>query len=187
MFVKGWTVPKHDPAAAMSLLKEAGYKGEEIVYRARNNYYTAEVATAQILVEFWKQVGLNVKLEVLENWGQVLDKAGPRGVRDWSNSAVFDDPVSSLVNQHGPNGAQQTNGEWTNAEMNVLSNALETGTDMAKRKQAFARMLQICEREDPAYIVLHQNAVFTAARKNLPWRAPPSFFMDFFGAWQAKA
>ncbi len=185
MFVKGWTVPKYDPAQASALLKQAGYKGDEIAYRVRNDYYTAEVATAQILVEFWKQVGLNVKLQVLENWGQVLDKAGPRGVRDWSNSAVFDDPVSSLVNQHGPNGAQQTNGEWTNAEMNQLSVALETGTDMAKRKTAFARMLQICERDDPAYIVLHQNAVFTATRKALPWRAPPSFFMDLFGAWKA--
>ena len=40
-------------------------------------------------------------------------------------------------------------------------------------------MLRICEREDPAYIVLHQNAVFTAKRRELPWRAPPSFFMDF--------
>lgn len=185
MFVKGWTVPKFDTDRATALLKQANYKGEQIIYRARNDYYTAEVATAQILVEFWKAVGLNVKLEVLENWGQVLDKKGPRGVRDWSNSAVFDDPVSSLVNQHGPNGAQQTNGEWTNAEMNTLSVALETGTDPTKRKAAFARMLQICERDDPAYIVLHQNAVFTATRKALPWRAPPSFFMDFFGAWKA--
>lgn len=185
MFIQGWTVPAFDPALARSLLKDAKYSGTEIIYRARNNYYTAEVATAQILVEFWNQVGLNVRLEVKENWSQVLDRAGPRGVRDWSNSAVFDDPVSSIVNQHGPNGAQQTNGEWTNAEMNRLSEVLETGTDMNRRRSAFARMLQICERDDPAYIVLHQNAVFTATRRSLPWRAPPSFLMDFFGAWGA--
>ncbi len=185
MLVKGWTVPPYDPKRAADLLREAGYKGEEIVYRARNNYYTAETATAQILAEFWRAVGLNIRLEVKENWPQVLDKSGPRGVRDWSNSAVFDDPVSSLVNQHGPNGAQQTNGEWTNAEMNRLSVELETGTDPARRHAVFARMLEICEREDPAYIVLHQNAVFTGMKKSLPWRQPPSFFMDFFGAWSA--
>ncbi len=184
MFVQGWAVPKYDPAKAKALLAQAGYKGGEIVYRARNDYYTAENSTAQILVEYWRQVGLNVRLEIKENWGQVLDKAGPRGVRDWSNSAVYDDPVSSIVNQHGPNGAQQTNGEWTNAEMNTLSVALETGTDREKRKAAFARMLQICERDDPAYIVLHQNAVFTGSKKNTPWKAPPSFFMDFFGAYK---
>jgi len=185
MLVQGWTVPKYDPSLARALLKEANYQGGEIIYRARNNYYTAETATAQILVEFWKQIGLNIRLEVKENWPQVLDKAGPRGVRDWSNSAVFDDPVSSLVNQHGPNGAQQTNGEWTNPEMNRLSGDLEASTDPAARKKAFARMLEICEREDPAYIVLHQNAVFTGLKKSLPWTQPPSFFMDFFGAWKA--
>lgn len=99
-------------------------------------------------------------------------------MRDWSNSAVFDDPVSSLINQHGPNGAQQQNGEWSNAELNQLSTVLETGTELTARRGAFARMLQICEREDPAYAVLHQNASFTGKRRDLRWRASPSFFLD---------
>ena len=63
--------------------------------------------------------------------------------------------------------------------MNTLAGELETSTDMARRKAIFARMLTICEREDPAYIVLHQNATFTATRRDLPWRASPSFFLDF--------
>jgi peptide/nickel transport system substrate-binding protein len=179
MFVTGWTVPKYDPDRARALLQAAGYKGERIAYRVRKDYYTAEVSTAQVLVEMWKAVGLNIEIELKENWPQVLDKAGPRGVRDWSNSAVFDDPVSSIVNQHGPEGAQQTNGEWTNAEMNDLSRAMESSTDIPARQKMFARMLQICERDDPAYIVLHQNAAFTAKRRDIPWRAPPSFFLDF--------
>ena len=179
MFIPNWHVPAHDAARARALLKAAGYKGEKIAYRVRNNYYEVEIPTAEILEEFWKAVGLNVAIEVKENWGEVLNRAGPRGVRDWSNSAVFDDPVSSIVNQHGPNGAQQLNGEWSNDEMNRLSPELESSTDRARRKQIFARMLQICEREDPAYIVLHQNAVFTALPKTMKWRAPPSFFLDF--------
>jgi peptide/nickel transport system substrate-binding protein len=179
MFIPDWRVPACDPARARQLLKAAGYGGERIAYRVRNNYYTVEIPTAEILAEFWKAVGLNVAIEVKENWAEVLDRAGPRGVRDWSNSAVFDDPVSSIVNQHGPNGAQQQNGEWSDDEMNRLSPELESGTDHARRKQIFARMLQICEREDPAYIVLHQNAVFTAMPKSMKWHAPPSFFLDF--------
>ena len=179
MFLPNWRVPPYDPDRARQLLKDAGYNGEKIAYRVRNNYYTAEVATAQVIAEFWKAVGLNAGIEVKENWGEVLAKAGPRGVRDWSNSAVFDDPVSSIVNQHGPNGAQQLNGEWSNEEMNRLSPELVSSTDRARRKQIFQRMLEICEREDPAYIVLHQNAVFTAMRKGTKWRAPPSFFLDF--------
>ena len=37
----------------------------------------------------------------------------------------------------------------------------------------FKRMLEICEREDPAYTVLHQNATFTAKRKDIRWKASP--------------
>jgi peptide/nickel transport system substrate-binding protein len=100
-------------------------------------------------------------------------------VRDWSNSAPFNDPVSSIVNQHGPNGQQQQVGEWTNEEMNRLSVELETSTDRARRRDIFARMLVITEREDPAYTVLHQNATFTAKRRDIRWKASPAFAMDF--------
>ena len=179
MFVADWSVPKYDPAEAQRLLKEAGYKGDPIPYRLLNNYYTNQVATAQVLVEMWKAVGLNVQIEMKENWAQILERSPTRAVRDWSNSAPFNDPVSSIVNQHGPNGQQQQVGEWTNEEMNRLSVELETSTDRARRKQVFRRMLEICEREDPAYTVLHQNATFTALPRNLGWKAAPAFAMEF--------
>jgi peptide/nickel transport system substrate-binding protein len=63
--------------------------------------------------------------------------------------------------------------------MNKLSGLLETETDMQKRKAMFKRMLEICEREDPAYTVLHQNATFTAKRKDIEWQAAPAFAVDF--------
>ena len=43
-------------------------------------------------------------------------------------------------------------------------------------------MLEIAEREDPAYTVLHQNATFTAKRRDIRWRAAPAFAMDFRAA-----
>jgi peptide/nickel transport system substrate-binding protein len=43
----------------------------------------------------------------------------------------------------------------------------------------FERMLVICEREDPAYTVLHQNATFTGKRKDITWKVAPAFAMDF--------
>lgn len=179
MFIADWTVPAYDPGVAASLLKEAGYKGDPIPYRLLNNYYTNQNATAQVLVEMWKAVGLNVQIETKENWTQIMERGENRAIRDWSNSAPFNDPVSSIVNQHGPNGQQQQVGEWTNAEMNQLSEFLETSTDRAARRKAFARMLEICEREDPAFTVLHQNATFTAKPKSIRWRASPAFAMDF--------
>jgi peptide/nickel transport system substrate-binding protein len=179
MFVEDWKVPEFNLAKAKALLKEANYKGDPIPYRLLSNYYTNQVSTAQVLVEMWRQAGLNVQIEMKENWQQVFDTNTQRGVRDWSNSAGFNDPISSIVAQHGPQGQQQQVGEWTNEEMNKLSDLLETETDMAKRKAMFRRMLEICEREDPAYTVLHQNATFTAKRKDIRWKASPSFAMEF--------
>ena len=179
MFIPTWSVPEFDPARARDLLKAAGYKGDPITYRLLNNYYTNQTFTAQALVEMWRQVGLNVQITMKENWTQIFERTPERGIRDWSNSAVFNDPVSSIVSQHGPNGEQQQYGEWTNEEMNRLSLELETSTDRARRKQVFARLLTIAEREDPAYTVLHQNATFTAKRKDIRWKAAPTFAMDF--------
>ncbi|MBR0650210.1 ABC transporter substrate-binding protein [Roseomonas terrae] len=179
MFVSDWEVPRFDPAEARRLLREANYRGEPIPYRLLNNYYTNQTPTAQVLVEMWRQVGLNVAIDMKENWSQILERGPTRAVRDWSNSAPFNDPVSSLVAQHGPNGQQQQVGEYANEELNRLCVELETSTDRARRKVVFRRLLEIAEREDPAYTVLHQNATFTAKRRETPWRAAPAFAMEF--------
>jgi peptide/nickel transport system substrate-binding protein len=179
MFVKGWTVPKYDVALAKKLLAEAGYKGEVIHFRGLNNYYTNQTQTDQIMLEMWRSAGLNVQMSMKENWAQIFEKGPTRGVRGWSNSAPFSDPVSSLVNQHGPNGQQQQTGEWTNVEFNKLSDTLSTSVDPAERKKTFQRMLEIAEREDPAYTVLHQSAVFYAKRKDFAWKPSKTFVMDF--------
>ncbi|KAA2212906.1 ABC transporter substrate-binding protein [Teichococcus oryzae] len=179
MMVPDWAAPKYDPKEAQNLLKAAGYKGDPIPYRLLNNYYTNQTPTAQVLVEMWKAVGLNVQIEMKENWTQILDRNGERGVYDWSASAPFNDPVSCIVNQFGPNGQAQQVGMWSNEESNRMAVVLETSTDHAERKKAFRRMLEICEREDPVYQVLHQNATFTAKRRDIKWKAAPAFAMEF--------
>ncbi|WP_339772426.1 ABC transporter substrate-binding protein [uncultured Pseudosulfitobacter sp.] len=179
MFIKGWTAPEFNLEMARDLVKQSGYQGDAIPFRVLNNYYINQVSNAQIMVEMWKQAGLNVEIQMVENWGQVLEDNDTRGIRDWSNSATFNDPVSSIVAQHGPNGLQQQRNEWSNVEMNELSNFMQKSTDRGARKKAFARMLEITEREDPAFQVLHQNCVFTGMKSDLNWKAAPAFAMDF--------
>ncbi|MGR3783425.1 MAG: ABC transporter substrate-binding protein [Albimonas sp.] len=179
MFIEGWTVPEYDLEKAKALLDEAGYDGEPIVMRVLNNYYTNQVSTAQINAEAFRQIGLNIDFQMKENWQQIMDPSGGRAIRDWSNSAPFPDPVSSIVNQHCPNGQQQQIGEWTNAEFNELCAVLETSMDHDARKSAFARMLEIIEREDPGYTVLHQNVIFYGKRADIDWQWSGLQSMDF--------
>lgn len=179
MFVEGWTVPEFNPELARDLLRQANYKGDAIPYRLLNNYYTNQTPTAQIMVEMWNQVGLNVEIEMKENWAQIHDQTGNRGIYDWSASNTINDPITPLVVQFGPNGQATQMRNYHNDEVNQLSVLMETSTDHAARKRAIARLLEICEREDPVYQVLHQNAVFTGMKSELKWKAAPAFAMDF--------
>ncbi len=178
MFLTDWEVPRHDLAEARRLLREANYRGEAIPYQLLNNYYTNQTPGSQVLVEGWRQAGLNVQIEMKENWGQILGRFPGRGICDNSNSAGFGDPVSS-VSVYAPGGQTWEAGQWQNDEAKGVFDILATSVNHGERKAAFRRMLQITEREDPAYAVLHQNATFTAKRKALPWRAAQSFVMDF--------
>jgi peptide/nickel transport system substrate-binding protein len=179
MFHRDWESPRFDLAEARRLLREAGYRGEPIPYRCLNNYYTNQTATAQVLVEMWRAAGLNVQLQMLENWSQVTEAGATRGIRDWSVTHVYSDPLASLVRAMGPRGELQRAGEWNHAEFNALAGELEASTDRARRRLMFRRMLEIAERQDPAYMVLHQAATFTAKRSDIRWRAARGWPMDF--------
>ena len=180
MYLADWEVPAYDLDLAKKLVAESGYDGAPITMRVLNNYYTNQVSTAQINAEAFRQIGLNIEIVMKENWQQIFDtESGPRMVRDWSNSAPYPDPVSSIVNQHCQNGQQQQVGEWTNEEFNKLCTVLETSTDLETRRNAFQRMLEIAEREDPAYTVLHQNAIFYGKRADIAWKPSALLSMDF--------
>lgn len=179
MHLGDWENPRFDPAEARRLLREANYRGQPIPYRLLNNYYTNQVANAQIMVEMWRAVGLNVPIEMKENFAQVTERTPGRGVRDWSNTSVFGDPVAGLLRSFGPGTEAERNGEWANEEFNQASTALEAETDISRRRELFRRILAIVEREDPGYITLHHAAAFTAKRRNIEWRASSGWAMMF--------
>ncbi len=178
MMLADWECPRFDLAEARRLLRDANYKGEPIPYRLLSNYYTNQVATAQILVEGWRAAGLNVRIDMKENWSQILQADGGRGLRDNSNTAFFNDPVGAMA-AFGPSGQQWASGEWRNEEAAAALEALQSSTELEKRRAALRRMLEICEREDPAYTVLHGTVNLTGKRRDLAWKPSGSFAMDF--------
>ena len=156
---------------AKALLKQAGYNGKEIHYRVLTNYYTLELSVAQILLEMWKEVGLNVKLDVKENWSQIEENSETRNIHNSSNTAVYPDPVSQLWRRYGPNGGMQHRGEWTNKEFNRLGNILETSTDLSERRDVMRKMLEIFHNTDPAATPLYALPMFYGKRDSFDWNA----------------
>jgi peptide/nickel transport system substrate-binding protein len=179
MYLRDWENPRYDPALARRLLREANYRGEPIVWRLLNNYYINQVSNAQIVIESFRAAGLNVQIEMKENFTQVTDRTPGRALRDWSNTSLFGDPVAGILRSFGPRTEATRNAEWINPELDALSGELSASTDAARRRVAFRRVLEILEREDPGYVVLHQAAAFTAKRRDIAWRASKGWAMDF--------
>ena len=179
-YMPDYPAPGFDPEKARALVKEAGYAGQPIPYRILPNYYTLQLQTAQILVEMWRQVGLNIDLQVRENVGAVINPPEGRGIRDWSNTIFWNDPAGVLVRLFGPNGpTQRVYKEWSNAEFNEKAAVLASSLDTPTRKAAFRRMLEIFDTEDTAGTVLHDLTMFYGKRKDVPWHPYPIEHMDF--------
>jgi len=170
----------YDPELAKQLLAEAGYRGEEITYRYLQDYYTGEVATAQILQSMWKAVGLNVKLELKENWDQIEGDGANvgRGVYNMSNGAYYADPIGQIWRLYGPDGLYQDLGSWASPEFDALGPDLMS-IDLATRQAAMRKMLEIYERTDPPGTYLHVLPLFYGKRTDFVWRSTDTAFMDF--------
>lgn len=171
-------LPAFDVAKARSLLAEAGYKGQEIVYRSQEGYYTNQGQTARILVAMWKKAGLNVRLDMKENWGQIMEDTADRHIFDGSFSAYYPDPVGQVWRRFGPNGSWAQAGLYkNNDEFLALGKVLETSADTRQRREVFARLLDNFEA-DPHGAVLHSLPLFYGVRDDIAWKAFPTEYMN---------
>ena len=178
MYLKDWEGEKYDPRKAKEYLAKSKYKGQEIVYRLLPGYYTFQAATAEVLQQMWKDIGVKVKLEFVENWGQVLDTTNGRQVFDYSSTMMYPDPVGHLWRLWGEKGAFQTRKAWFNEEFNKLGQVLETSNDLQERRKVFRRMMEIYQNEDPSGTYLHQLAMFYGKSKAIDWKPDVVEYMN---------
>jgi peptide/nickel transport system substrate-binding protein len=175
MFLPGRAL-RHDPAAARRLLREAGYGGAPIIYRTMPNYYTNALRAAQVAVEMWREVGVNARLQVVENFAQM--RAEGQQIGNNSNSTRLPDPLGSLWISWGPASWFQASGAFrSTAAFNAAGHALEAEMDPARRRALFAQMLDAWEDAAPG-TVLYQPAEFYAMRRGIEWRPYTFYFMD---------
>jgi peptide/nickel transport system substrate-binding protein len=168
-----------DPKLARELVAAAGYKGEPITYRLLNNYYTNQVSGAQVMIEMWKAVGLNVQIEMLENFSQIQRKP-VNAIYDSSSTAIFLDQLGQAWREFGPNGTLPKQvGIWTNEEYFALGARLQTTVETAERRKILTRMLEIVDRDDPPVIILHVSGQFYGKRKETPWSPGQTLDLDF--------
>lgn len=166
----------YTPEEARSLLKEAHYEGQPVTIRVLANYYVNGEAVAQAIQAMWQKVGLNAKLEIVNNWSQAFapgaaavmggcgfEYAAPEAL----GSCFFGE--RALTRQRGfPDGI---------AGVDALAKQLTT-TDVDARRRIFQRIVTILQEEVPA-IPLYRTPQFFAAKRTIVWKPSSDFRTDF--------
>ena len=178
-FVADFPAPAYDPAAARALLREAGYAGQPITYKLLNNYYGLQVTTAQVLIEMWRAVGLNVQLRMMENFSQIY-KAPIHAIFDNSATADFPDHLGQGWRVFGPASQNVASLRiWRNDEYARQGQILIDSVDPVARRDAHRRMLEILAQDDPPLILLHTTGHFYAKRRDIAWQPVDTVDLDF--------
>ena len=165
MYLDDRPKPEYNVDKAQRLLEEAGYNGDEIVYRTLPNYYPKQLETAQALQSMWNNAGLNVTLEVKENWSQAKKDDERRHIIDGSFTAYYPDPMGQFWRRFGPDSGKEDD-YWVNSpEMLELGETLATSVDTDQRRQTFRRMLNRFEM-NPHGAVLHTLPMFMGIRSD---------------------
>ncbi len=178
-YIEDYPALAYDPDQARKLLKDAGYKGERITYRLLNNYYTNQVAGAQVMIDMWRAVGLKVEIEMMENFSQIQKKP-VHAIYDSSSTAIFPDYLGHAWREFGPNGTLPKQvGIWRNEEHFALGAKLLTTFNPDERRTLIRRMLEIIDRDDPPCVVLHASGQFYGKRRDVPWIPGQTLDLNF--------
>src|SRR5262245_15542375 len=132
----------YNPSAARELLKKAGYKGEEIYIETTVAYVSNDKQMSEAIQGMWKDVGVNVKVEVIEFSvrAQKNREKSFKGVF-WSDpTSTLTDPDGMMWRLLGPGGPQDY---WRQARFDELGNAARFSVDEKFRGEAYKEMTKI--------------------------------------------
>jgi peptide/nickel transport system substrate-binding protein len=171
--------PLYDLDEAKRLVAESGYQGEPIVWKILPGYYTLEVTVSQAIEQMLKAAGLNIKLEIKENWPQVSGPAPDRAISNTSFGCYYQDPSGMLWRRLKP-GAPLRTEKFFNmpARFDELGAVLESSLDEATRKEAYREMLEIIS-DDPVAAPLYVLPMFYVKRSGVIWRPGIREELDF--------
>lgn len=163
----------YDPEQARAWLAESSYNGEEVVINVTRNAFPNFQIAVEFLEEQWRNIGINVRLNVVDSWALALQH--PFGLLNMSMSTEFDGtPTRAIWGFWGPNSARATRAadrNWTPpAEFIELGEQYLAATDADERVALFRDMVRIWEEEQPG-LMLWRNVSNWVVRDGLEWRS----------------
>src|SRR5215831_14568789 len=132
----------YNPKEARDRLKRAGYKGEEIVLETTVAYVALDKTMSEAIAAMWKDVGVNVRVEVLE-YSVRAQKSRERSFKGlwWGDpTSTLGDPDGMMWRLLGPGGIYDY---WRDARFDELGNAARFSVDEKFRGECYREMTKI--------------------------------------------
>jgi peptide/nickel transport system substrate-binding protein len=159
---------KYDPDRARRLLKEGKYQGEEIVLESTSGFLANDKSMSEALVGMWRDVGLNVRMEVME-YSVRMQKMRDKTFKGllWSDpTSTVGDPDGMMWRHLAPGGNTRF---WQfSTRFDELGNAARISIEEKFRGQAYKEMTQIILEEVP-WIPIIQPIESYGVQKYLDW------------------
>ncbi|WP_445680110.1 ABC transporter substrate-binding protein [Radicibacter daui] len=175
----------YDPAKAKELLKEAGYKGEEVTFYVTEggSGMLDPVAMGTAIQADLEAVGMKVKIETFE-WNSFLGKVNPglegkaaMAEMAWMTNDPDTLPFLTLRSEAFPDKGGFNSGYYSNPEVDKLLDKARQVTDQAERAKLYKQMQEIVHDDAPWVFVANwkQNAVTRSGVQG--FKLQPSFFL----------
>lgn len=165
----------YDPDKARALIAESGYVGQEIVFHSHPVYYTNGLASAEAIVEMWRNVGLNARVQVNERWNIIQREDPNYAVRNVSDWTILSDPAATI------GWTWTIAGIWQDkAEFERLAVEARAALDPEVRRGLYQQMLDVFEEEAPGTLLYRVREGYGVSDR-LNWHPFTNYIMDFRG------
>lgn len=173
----------YDVEAAKALVAKTKYKGETLIWHITRQFYPNYEAAAEIMIEQWREIGVNVQAQVLDNFELVYRR--PYHMMNMSMSSDFipGDPYQPLWLDWGPTASRST-ATWKTwdptPEFLELGKKFEAATDFEERKKAYLALSDEWQRVTPGYY-MWKSVYNCAHRQGIEFRLKPNGEMRIYG------
>lgn len=160
----------YDPDRARELLAASDYAGEELSWHIVRGFYPNYEIAAEFMVEQWREVGINVAIEIKDNFSLAYER--PFHLLNMSMSSEFSgDPYRPLWMDWGPESSRvrAAHRTWEASErFYELGEAFEQAQEFEERNAAYLALVEEWENLTPG-MYLWRNVVSYAVDADLDW------------------
>ena len=160
----------YDPDMSKDLVGKSDYQGEELVWHITRGFYPNYETAAEFMVEQWREVGINVRLKIVDNFSLAYQR--PFHLLNMSMSSEFSgDPYRPLWMDWGPlsSRARASHKTWVPTDRFLeLGEKFEAEQEFEGRNAAYLELVEEWENVTPG-MYLWRNVVSYAVRDDLVW------------------